>query len=280
MIRQRYSCRTYLKRPLSKTDLASLEHFATNWKEGPLGNPVRCHLTAKTKADGSSLKGLGTYGFIKNPAAFIVGAVRDKPGALEDFGYIFEQLILKATDLEIGSCWLGGTFTKSRFARLIDLEKDEIIPSVISLGYPANHRAFLDRVSRIYAGAEHRLPWEDLFFQDSWDIHLSPEEAGIFQEALKLVRLAPSASNKQPWRILKSGQHWHFFIARTPNYPPPVFDFLLGLADLQRIDIGIAMAHFELGLQEVGLQGSWLINDPYLIDPNQKLEYTATWQPD
>lgn len=32
---------------------------------------------------------------------------------------------------------------------------------------------------------------------------LEKEEAGNYEAALEMVRIAPSASNKQPWRILK-----------------------------------------------------------------------------
>ena len=280
LIRQRHSCRTYQKRPLNKEDISSLETFAANWKSGPLGNPVRYLLTAASENDTQALRRLGTYGFIKDPPAFIIASIRDRPGALEDFGYLLELLILKAADLEIGSCWLGGTFTKSRFVQLMKLEAGEIIPAVISIGYPHDHQAFLDRVSRVYAGSDRRLPWEQLFFENFWDVPLAKDRAGDYLESLILLRLAPSASNKQPWRILKSGQSWHFYLRRTPNYPPSFFDFLLGLADLQRIDIGIAMAHFELGAKESGHHGSWLVSDPKLTQPGQHLEYTVSWIPE
>lgn len=280
LIRQRHSCRTYQTRPLSKEDLNSLETFAANWKSGPLGNPVRYLITAASENDTQALRGLGTYGFIKDPQAFIIASVRERPGALEDFGYLLELLILKAADLEIGSCWLGGTFTKSRFSELMDLEAGETIPAVACIGYPHDHQAFLDRVSRVYAGSDRRLPWEQLFFENFWDVPLAQDHAGDYLEPLILLRLAPSASNKQPWRILKSGPSWHFYLRRTPNYPPAFFDLLLGLADLQRIDMGIAMAHFELGAKESGHHGSWQVSDPQLTQPEQHLEYTVSWIPE
>jgi nitroreductase len=280
LIRQRHSCRTYQKRPLNRTDLNSMTNFSLNWKSGPLGNPVRYLFPAASADDSQILRGLGTYGFIKDPPAFIVAAIRDRPGSLEDFGYLLELLILKAADLEIGSCWLGGTFTRSRFAQLMQLEADETIPAVVSVGYPHDHQAFMDRVSRVYAGSDRRLPWNQLFFDNFWDVPLTKENAGEYLEPLILLRLSPSASNKQPWRILRSDNQWHFYLRRTPNYPSPLFGFLLRLADLQRVDIGIAMAHFELGVKEAGQHGSWLVADPHLSKPDQKLEYIVSWIPD
>ena len=48
-----------------------------------------------------------------------------------------EKAILYATGLGLGSCWLGGTFRRSRFAERISARSDEIVPAVASLGYPA-----------------------------------------------------------------------------------------------------------------------------------------------
>jgi len=60
-----------------------------------------------------------------------------------------------------------------------------------------------------------------------------------------MVRIAPSASNKQPWRIVKIEGAWHFFLERTKGYGDGIIFKLLKLADIQRLDMGIAMCHFE-----------------------------------
>jgi nitroreductase len=278
IIRKRFSCRTYQTNPLMDTDLKALEDFVFRSQKGPLNNRSRFMIVAARPEDDKAINGLGTYGFIKNPTGFILGAVRDNPGALEDFGYLMEVILLQAADLNIGSCWLGGTFTKSRFAKIIKPQDGEIIPSIASIGYPADHQAWMDRISRLYAGADRRFPWDMLFFKDRFGEPIRPQEAGVYQEPLELVRLAPSASNKQPWRIIKSGNCWHFYIQRNKHYPPPVFDLLLNLADLQRIDLGIAMAHFELSAREIGLRGEWIVNDPGIPHPDAFTEYTVSWQ--
>jgi nitroreductase len=278
LVRRRFSCRTYRSEPIKEKHRAELETFIAEKHLTPSGSKIRLKVvTAKTDAS-QALRGLGTYGFIKNPSGFILGACQDIPPSLLDFGYLLEAVILKATDLEIGTCWLGGTFRKSRFEREMNLQDGEIVPSVVSIGYPEDNRAWIDRISRLYAGADRRFPWEDLFFMDSFEETLSAKNAGIFNEPLEAVRLAPSASNRQPWRVLRSGDNWHFYLMRTPNYPSPFFDFLVGLADLQKIDLGIAMCHFDLSTRDLGLKGNWLLNDPGMVLPNEYLEYTATWR--
>ena len=68
-----------------------------------------------------------------------------------------------------------------------------------------------------------------------------------------MVRLAPSASNRQPWRIIagRSRKDFHFFLERTPGYNNNRFV----KSDLQRVDMGIAMCHFELAMKESGFNG-------------------------
>ncbi len=127
------------------------------------------------------------------------------------------------------------------------------------------------------AGSNQRLPWEALFFDARWGVPLSPEAAGAYAEALEMVRLGPSASNKQPWRIVREGNHWHFYLQRTPRYAAMGLGKLIRIADIQRIDLGIAMCHFELTAAELGLAGQWQIGDPGLEMPDDLTEYTASW---
>ena len=278
LIRQRYSCRTYAQTQLSDDDLDILHAAANKDLPGPFSNRVRTEIVSASKKNAAELKRLGTYGFIKNPMGFIIIATQDTQAAMVDVGYLIEILILRATDLGIGTCWLGGTFTKSRFARSINLAADEIIPAVISIGYPLNHQALMDRISRIYAGSDRRSPWHQLFYNGSFNQPLTPNEAGQYQEPLEMVRLAPSASNKQPWRIVHLDDQFNFYLQRTKNYPAPLANKILSLADLQSVDMGIAMAHFELSAMEAGLSGEWLLNDPDLPVDKPGIEYIMSWK--
>ena len=52
---------------------------------------------------------------------------------------------------------------------------------------------------------------------------------------------------------------------------------LYTVADLQRIDMGIAMCHFELTLKELAMEGEWIVHDPGIANGEGLLHYTATW---
>jgi hypothetical protein len=210
---------------------------------------------------------------IKNPMGFIIGAVENAPRSLEDFGYLMEKNILKATDLGLGTCWLGGTFSSSRFAQKIALQKNEVLPAVTPAGYAVPKINVIDSVIRDSVGASNRKPWSLLFFKD--DKPLSIEEAGHYATPLEMVRLAPSANNFQPWRIIKESKTniFHFYLKRMPG----LRQLLFMKSDLQRVDIGIAMCHFALAVEEEGLSGAWTINDPRLGSMADKLDYIVTW---
>ena len=53
---------------------------------------------------------------------------------------------------------------------------------------------------------------------------------------------------------------------------------LLNLVDLQRMDMGIAMCHFELTAREAGLKGEWVVKEPEIEKPDGLTEYTVSWK--
>ena len=166
IIRQRYSCRGYSKTPIAPEQAWQLEAFAESITNGPLGTSLRFELVAATEHDRNALRGLGTYGLIKDPVGFIIGAAGEGGKNLEDFGYGMEAIILCATSIGLGTCWLGGNFTKSSFSKKIRATREEIVPAVASIGYAAENSRARDRLRQM-ARSDTRLPWEALFFRSS-----------------------------------------------------------------------------------------------------------------
>jgi hypothetical protein len=276
-IQARYSVRSYQHDLIADATQENLRARLKLLQTGPLGTPLRFDLFAGTEHDRSSLRGLGTYGFIKNPGGFLIGAVEAGDRALEDYGYAMEKAILETTDLGLGTCWLGGSFTQSSFATKIGKGRDEIIPAVTAIGYADPDSRATDSIRR-QARADQRLGWESLFFEQDFGQTLTPEKAGALAPALEMVRIGPSASNKQPWRVLQNGARWHFYCQRTLGYGKGSWYFtLLRLADLQRLDVGIAMCHFELTARELGFTGAWSVSDPGLALADERAVYVATW---
>lgn len=271
-IKIRKSCRTYSSRAIEPEKLSELRQFLASSTKPPFGSRVRFHLIDFNELEIGELKNLTTYGVIKGARQFIVGTLEKQPMAMEDYGYCMEKNILKATSMGLGTCWLGGTFKRSGFAERINLGDNELLPVISPVGYSSEKRSVVDRMFRFVASSDKRKPWTELFYQHDIDTALDKENSGGFEIPLECVRLAPSASNKQPWRIIRDKGKivFHFYLKRTPGYGKIGKDI-----ELQNIDMGIAMCHFELSATELGLTGNWNISDPQI--KSDGMEYIVSW---
>ncbi len=273
IIRQRRSIRSYTDKPIEEEKKEAVNKFISSNTTGPFGTRSRFIFITASAQEKEALKGLITYGMIKNPMGFIIGAVEKAPHNLEDFGNLMEKNILMATDLGLGTCWLGGTFSSSRFAQKIGLKNNEVMPAVTPVGYGVQKISSKDSLVRGASGADNRKEWGSLFFQNNKP--LSVEQAGSYAAPLEMVRLAPSANNFQPWRIVKepNANIFHFYLKRIPGLK----QFFFMKSDLQLLDIGIAMCHFALAADEEGLKGEWKVSNSRLGDVAGKMDYIVTW---
>lgn len=128
-------------------------------------------------------------------------------------GILGESFVLEATALGLGTCWVTGTYHCKRLH--IPLQDGETVLGVIAVGRP-EHPLQAPATRR-------RKPLEKL---------ISPVPAeGVALDAAKLVRIAPSAMNTQPWRME----------AQDGN-------FVLNVSDRALLDGGIALCHAELAM--------------------------------
>lgn len=272
-IRRRISVRNYDERPIVPEDYMAIEEYTTNQANliGPFGGKVRLELVRVSKNVSDKGIKLGTYGMIRHPKAYLIGIIGEKsPRTLLDFGYAFEQLVLFLTARGLGTCWLGGTFTRNSFERELELAEGEIIPCITPIGYPKDKQGVLQSALRYMVKADQKKGWEELFCRGSFGKPLREAEAGKFAVPVEMVRLGPSASNKQPWRLVLSedGRTVHFYLAHTPRYSDT----------MQRIDMGIAMCHFETACRSQDLKGQWTDADPGLAPADSGTEYIISWE--
>lgn len=243
---KRKSVRTYIEKPLSDSDREKINDYIALIlnEESSFSAKVRIRLFDVDKDINS--KDLGTYGVIKGARTYLGVAVNEVPDAMEAVGYVFEKLVLYAASIGLGTCWLGGTFNRSEFAKAMELEGDEFFPIASPIGYPAPKNHTVDRIMRKAIKADSRKKFDEIFFENNFSSPLTNEKSDVFADILECVRLAPSAKNAQPWRILKDGDTFHFFEKKTiPS----------SSHDIQRLDIGIAGCHFDLAAKEQGISG-------------------------
>lgn len=267
-VKKRYSVRNYKEQEVELDKRKEIESFV-NSLDNPFGNKVNFHyLDNREMKDEDKL---GTYGVIKGAMQYIGTTIKLEPMALEALGYELEAVILYLAHLELGTCWLGGTFNRKGFAKAMNIEEDEIFPIITPYGYAATKKHMKEIVMRKMIKADQRKEWNQLFYINDFQTPLTKEKAGDLEVPLEMVRLGPSASNKQPWRILLKDNACHFYEYKQPGYSDS-FPY-----DIQRVDMGIAAAHFDFSVKEKGLKGYFDTEcEPELELPDH-MEYVFSW---
>lgn len=266
-IKERCSVRTYQDKALEPNIKDILKDYMDSL-ENPFGMPVKKYIIDKELATGGEK--LGTYGVIKGAKTFLGISVPDTFFAHVAAGYEFESLILEATALGLGTVWLAATFNRDGFASAMGIPEDELFPAISPIGYPAAKRSITESLMRKAMRSSTRKEWAALFYQNNFQTSLIKEAAGDYVEPLEMLRLAPSDKNTQPWRVLKSGNCYHFYVTYKSGISK-------GEEIIKRVDVGIALSHFHQTALELGLKGCFKQADLENIELPPNTYYIISW---
>lgn len=218
-IEQRQSRRTYQNTPISVENLKVIEAYLEQLNK----SSGLCIQLIRNGAE--AFKGLNpTYGMFSGVQSYIalVGKQADK-NLKEKAGYYGELVVLEATKLGLGTCWVGATYNKSNCPCI--LHEDETLVCIITIGNVTEKKGLKENTiyKLVHRGTK---AIEDMYEADA----PAPD---YFISGMKAVQKAPSAVNKQPVFF----RYFHGKItAEVKN-----------INDYQAIDLGIAKAHFEIG---------------------------------
>ena len=146
IVRKRKSIRTFNTEEISSEIVGKLNEYINEIKGPFKENIIFKILDSKEHINGARL---GTYGVIKGATKFVVAKVKEGQYSLEELGYEMESLVLYATSIGLGTCWVGGTFKKGQFAKAMEVKEGEILPIVVPIGY-AKEKKTIPRRSRAY----------------------------------------------------------------------------------------------------------------------------------
>ena len=262
LIRSRKSVRTFDAEPVRGEDLEKLTAFMQALKN-PYDIPIQCKVLN------------GRQQLLKCPAVsgtrlYLGGKAKRVPHMEEAFGYSFELLVLYAHSLGVGTVWIGADMDRATFEPAMELAEDELTPCMTPLGYPAERMSMRENIIRKGIRADTRKSFETIFFDGAFGVPLTPEKAGALAEPLEMVRWAPSAVNEQPWRLVVGENAVHFYLKHTKGFVSSA------TGDLQKVDMGVALCHFDLAAGEKGLSVRFAISDPGL-PPEPDTEYIASY---
>lgn len=240
-IKERRSVRSFNGEPLSGSVTTALMEFARNI-ENPFGGSHSIRLKQFDLKNGFKPS---TYGMIRGASDFFLMGIADDEISALAAGFGFEQVVLKAWQLGLGTCWIAATFKGTDFDNGEPWPAGQTLRIVCPVGKAAPKR-MIEKIARMAIGSNNRKPFSDLFFTDGFTKPLSPDSR--YGEPLEMLRLAPSSTNSQPWRVLVEGDTVHFYC--VPKSQASV------------LDCGIGISHFYLTERFNGHTGSFFKADP------------------
>ena len=250
-IEERFSVRHYQKRPVPRDLLRQVTAAGNHAARLCPEIEVRWYLVRNGSIVAGRLEGLASvHGMFVSAPHYLIAVSEERPGYMENLGFCMEQLILTATALGLGTCWIGGMFTEDKLRDLTpDLGSGERIVILTPLGYaeasPGARRA--RQVLRWGTSRQgDRKPMREIVSQDLWVVPWTGQDETL-DRCLELTRVAPSWANTQPWHFVVDDQA----IVATVNSAPQRGNVREG-KPYSRLDGGIAMCHFYLAAQASG----------------------------
>ncbi|WP_035289512.1 nitroreductase family protein [Clostridium sp. KNHs214] len=225
----RRSVRTYKGQAISRAHMDAVKWFVNELT--PLNDiPFDIIFFENGEVISKTFKGIANmYSKVIAPH-YIAITSKEEPGYLENVGFVGEQLILKLTALGIGSCWLGRSIDRNVFNKIAPIKTNQSYIILISFGYAEED---LSPISK-----RNRLTIKQF---------VEGEINKDFIPILNALRIAPSAVNSQPWRIVVEENTLHVYM-KTKNFISEKI-----LSKLNLIDMGIGLCHMFKAAEELGL---------------------------
>ncbi|MGD2104880.1 MAG: nitroreductase family protein [Anaerolineae bacterium] len=243
-IHRRFSVRSYAAEPVESALLERLLSFAER-TDHLRDVPPRVALISGQAAVQNVLTFMvGSYGLVNNAPHLLAGILPAKSEeARIDLGYALEQVVLEATRLGLGTCWITGTYNAERAGDAVRLSPGETVAAVCALGQATEKGPgrLHTRLIRRLAGGHRRKRLSEIVFSEQWGRPWSAKGADpTLVTLLKHARLAPSAHNGQPWRFIVQPDGLSLAVIR-PSF----------------IDAGISMSHVALAAAAADREGQW-----------------------
>lgn len=217
-INNRTSRRTYLASEISEENVLHLVRKINELNK-------ESDLTMSFIDDGSEAfsNTTVTYGMFKNVRSVILlKGHKEDTHLLEKVGYYGELLILEATALELGTCWVGGTYSRDNFLDYV--EENEELVCVIVIGNVSENRGIKEKM------IDKLIHRKSKTIEDICESDVEIDEN--FKDILTSVLKAPTSMNRQDILVKKEND---VITIETTRFDPSGY-----------IDLGIAKLHFEL----------------------------------
>lgn len=236
----------FKRKSIRKYDLSALEEdvllevFDYVSKLQPIDESI------KTEMQFVSHKDIHNFLPIKAPH-YVVAFSERKEGYLTNIGFMLQQMDLFLSSKGIGSCWQGIPRPTAKVIQSSSLE------FIIVMAFGRTH--------------------EPLYRNSINDFKRKPvNQIGTLMEnrLIEAIRLAPSATNSQPWFFWGNGHVIHAYCVKTSYLKALIYK------KMNQIDMGIALCHLWLAAQYSGRKVTFYLSEDGLNNPPPGYYYIAS----
>lgn len=202
LLKKRHSVRSYTTGPVDGEILKKIQAEITMINTHEAGLFFQMRTDDLAPFDGFRK----SYGFFRNARNYIACVVDlNFSSTRERAGYFAESLVVRMTELGLGTCFVGGTFDSASTGARI--RPGETLLFLILFGYEdaSAKRPVMNMMTKLM----HRKDpsWRDFFSGNPQSFGEALTEFPKLEEGLHAVALAPSSLNKRPVRIIFSGEN-------------------------------------------------------------------------
>jgi len=228
-INSRKSIRNYKEKNVSSEDMQKIKAIINEAKPLYETIPMEVLLIEDGEKIKATFKGLiGKYTKVEAPH-YLAFTSEVQEGHLENIGFIGEELVLKLTELGIGTCWIGATIKEEVFRNIVKVQDRQSYIILIAFGYPAEELKPVETRKRLDKSKVVKGDYENQY-------------EPIIQSLID----APSAVNSQPWKLVVKNNKFDLYLENRNILTKKM------LKDMNHIDMGIGLSHLYNSAIELG----------------------------
>jgi len=225
-ISKRKSVRKYTDEPLDIRAVSEILEFAG--KAEPLHKEIKTQIQVVSKDE------VNVFLPVRSPH-YLMMTSEPSEGYLENAGFLLQQIDLFLSSKGYGSCYVGMALPTKEARRMSELE----YVIVLAFGKPA------EPLHRMDPSEFRRKPLPEI--SNLSELIEDIESFDAMTDMMDSVRLAPSATNGQPWFMVPDTGKIDFYCAK------PGLIKSIGYKKMNKIDMGIAICHCSLAASHAGI---------------------------
>ncbi len=236
-IEKRISCRAYEDRLVDDKIVEQIQKYVDEINKES-GLHFQLFVSGRQGESAISMSAAMFSGPIYMFVALVGG---EDPVSSEKVGYYGQSLVLLATQLGLGTCWVASTYDASSIK--VNIPKGEKLWDVVPMGYARKKVPMKQKMIR--SAIRKRDRKIEQFLESDMAYGDAPE---WIRKGIEAIFLGPSAVNQQPVNI----------VYRDGKVSARIWKNGHGL---QYNDLGIAKKQFEAGAAQAGVTGHFLEGD-------------------